>query len=109
MDKTIREMIEKEAETFFEFPTDDRDHVTTVSCKLFAAHVLETFRPAHIEPLRSAAREMLSALVNEYPAGVTPRVMDAFEALQLAHDAATLIAPYTAAPAAVPEELRECY
>lgn len=71
MSKQMRELIEKEAETFFEFPTDDRAHVTTVSCKLFAEHVLaklaqtqqaqgEPFAYCHLD-VNGKASELCSA------------------------------------------------
>lgn len=36
--------IDAEFEKFFEFPTDDRSAVSSVSCKLFARHVAEMVR-----------------------------------------------------------------
>lgn len=38
---TVKQSIENLFDHFFEFPTDDRTHVTSVSCKLFAQHVAE--------------------------------------------------------------------
>jgi len=35
------EEIEKEAETFFEWPTDDKSGVSTISAMLFALYILE--------------------------------------------------------------------
>jgi hypothetical protein len=37
----IREEVEKEAEVFFEWPSDDRSVVSFVSCKLFVEHMLD--------------------------------------------------------------------
>jgi hypothetical protein len=36
--------IEKEFESFFEFDTEDKSQVSSVSCKLFAEHVTESLR-----------------------------------------------------------------
>lgn len=36
--------IEKEFDKFFEFDTDDKSTVTSVSCKLFAEHIAEMAR-----------------------------------------------------------------
>lgn len=36
-----REEIELRFNSFFYFPTDDRRHVTSVSCMLFAEHIAE--------------------------------------------------------------------
>lgn len=36
--------IEKEFESFFEFPTDDKSQVSSTSCKLFAEHVMKSLR-----------------------------------------------------------------
>ena len=33
--------IEEEFKSFFEFPTDDKSSITSVSCKLFAEHCVE--------------------------------------------------------------------
>lgn len=33
------EEIEREFDSFFEFPSDDRSHVSSVSCRLFARHI----------------------------------------------------------------------
>jgi len=55
-DKTMREIIENEAETFFEFPTEGRTHVTTVSAKLFAEHVLRSLGSVRIWSADTAYR-----------------------------------------------------
>lgn len=39
--ESIKKIIESLFNDFFEFPTDDKTHVTSVSCKLFAQHVAE--------------------------------------------------------------------
>ena len=36
----LQKLIEDEAEKFFDFPTDRRDYVTTLSAKLFAEHMI---------------------------------------------------------------------
>jgi len=44
--------IEEEFDRFFEFPTDDRTHVTSTSAKLFALHIAR--------PLLDAIKQTLS-------------------------------------------------
>ena len=39
---TKRDQIENLFDAFFEFPTDDKTHVTRTSCKLFAEHCLQS-------------------------------------------------------------------
>lgn len=46
------EEIQKEVEAFFEFPTVDKDHVTTTSAILFARHCVE--KSANAEWLATA-------------------------------------------------------
>jgi hypothetical protein len=43
--------IEKEFDKFFEFPTDDKSHVSSTSCKLFASHIAELERNKFGEPV----------------------------------------------------------
>lgn len=46
--------IGKQAEEFFEFPTENRDHVTTTSCVLFARHIAEqatAYKQEHCDQL----------------------------------------------------------
>jgi hypothetical protein len=38
---TKRNQIENLFDAFFEFPTDDKSHVTSTSCKLFAEHCVQ--------------------------------------------------------------------
>jgi hypothetical protein len=38
---TTRNQIENLFDAFFEFPTEDKSHVTSTSCKLFAEHCME--------------------------------------------------------------------
>jgi hypothetical protein len=38
---TTRNQIESLFDSFFEFPTDDKSHVTSTSCKLFAEYCVE--------------------------------------------------------------------
>jgi len=38
---TVKQAIENLFDAFFDFPTGDRTHVTSFSCKLFAQHVAE--------------------------------------------------------------------
>jgi hypothetical protein len=38
---TTRNQIENLFDAFFEFPTEDKSHVTSTSCKLFAEHCVE--------------------------------------------------------------------
>ena len=42
-----REEIEAKAATFFEFPTDNKDHVTTTSAILFAEECCKRYRTQH--------------------------------------------------------------
>jgi hypothetical protein len=38
---TTRQQIENLFDSFFEFPTEDKSHVTSTSCKLFAEHCMK--------------------------------------------------------------------
>jgi len=50
----LRDLIEREAETYFEWPTADKTHVTTTSTKLFAEHI------AGLVLAQAAAAEMIT-------------------------------------------------
>lgn len=41
MGDIYKEMIKKEFDDFFEFPSSDKGFVTSVSCRLFAEHILK--------------------------------------------------------------------
>lgn len=51
--------IGKQAEAFFEFPTENRDHVTTTSCMLFARHIAEQSTAHKQEQCDQLAHEVL--------------------------------------------------
>lgn len=40
----LRKIIDEEFDNFFEFSTEDKSSVTSVSCKLFAEHIFEQLK-----------------------------------------------------------------
>lgn len=68
---TVKQAIENLFDAFFDFPTGDRTHVTSVSCKLFAQHVAEIMakdwnRRASPKPLTEEQTSELLSVCNFY-------------------------------------------
>lgn len=76
--------IEAEFNKFFEFPTDDRATVSSVSCKLFARHVVDMSRKAALTTGRERFEKIISKspyelLINRYPNNHTSGWPDAYK------------------------------
>ena len=69
----LKEMIERELESFIEWPTDDKSHVTTTSAKLFAEHVAKIYAD-HVAQDRK--------MVSDHIPGAGKMVTDATPAVQ---------------------------
>lgn len=84
---TVKQSIENLFDHFFEFPTDDRTHVTSVSCKLFAQHVAEiaaqdTSSRASPKPLTD---EQLVNIADELGIGSSAILRNFARAIEAAH------------------------
>lgn len=80
----MKTMIDAEFEKFFEFPTADRAQVTSVSCKLFARHMIETERKVALTTDRERFEKIISKspyelLINRYPNNHTSGWPDAYK------------------------------
>ena len=70
MQTALRKLVEQEFEKFFEFDTENRSVVTSVSARLFAEHMVQLFgKQEHILYMDTEQYEKLQKIERELHAG----------------------------------------